>query len=334
MGSVTFLDLEDKLSDAILADARGWVLRLAEDPVAEAECTAWRAADPAHEQAWQEVSAVWEQARDLPLLTRQDWRAEVEALTQPTRRWLAPWGLAAAAAVAGIVGVSSYSARPDLKASTRVAETRKVALADGSQVTLGAKTGVEVRFDSASRRVVLDHGQAFFEVAHDRSRPFTVIAGDAEIRVTGTKFDVRRTGNDVQVSVLEGRVEVRRRGLLSILTPQQPERVLTAGLETELAPGASQFTPEEKADVKPGQWRSGRLYYSETRLGDIVADLQRYSSVPIRIEDPGVANLRLTTSFRSDQIGAFLTDLVTTTPVAQYRGSDGAVVLKTRKTRS
>ena len=321
---------QDGEADAALRDAaRHWIVAVAENPVREAECLAWRSADPAHEEAWQEADRVWRQAANLGALDRPDWRAEIDALTVPARRRPLRWAIAASVVLA-FGGTFYLRSLPDLQAETAVAETRQLALADGSQVTLSGRSGVAVHFAAGSRRVVLDHGQVFFEVAHDTARPFTVVAGGAEIRVTGTKFDVRKVGDDVRVSVLEGRVELRQRGLLPILTPTRAERVLTAGLRSELAPGAAHFARETQATIPAGDWRSGRLFYNEAPLADIVADLQRYSTVPVRIDDPAVATLKLTTSFRTGEPASFLESLPAALPVRLDRTADGTVLIEAR----
>lgn len=318
--------------DAIRATARDWILILAEEPAREPECVAWRAADPAHEAAWRDTHRVWEQAAALSALDRGDWRAEIDAYGRPPAwRRHAPWAVAASAVLA-LSGTLYVRALPDFQAETRTAETRRLALADGSQVTLAAQSGVAVRYEEGSRRVMLDHGQAFFEVAHDRARPFTVVAGDAEIRVTGTKFDVRRVGDDIRVSVLEGRVELRRKPMLPMLGSARPDRVLTAGLRSELAPGAGHFSAATLSQIPAGDWRTGRLYYSEAPLSDIIADLQRYSSVPVRIDDPAVARLRVTTSFRVNQIKPFLDNLEAILPVRQSRAANGTILIEARDT--
>lgn len=317
------------IDDATRAEAQAWILAVSEDPAREPESLVWRSADPVHEAAWREANRLWQQSAQLGLLDRPDWRAEIEDLTRPTWRKPARWLVAATVALT--LGVSLYArSLPDFRAETAIAETRKLALDDGSQVTLAAQSGVAVRFEGGSRRVVLDHGEVFFEVAHDSDRPFTVVAGDAEIRVTGTQFDVRKVGDDIRVSVLEGRVELRRKGMIPILTPDRAERVLTAGLSARLAAGAAGFTPEERAAIPAGGWRSGRLYYSDAPLSDIIADLQRYSASPVRIDDPAVARMKVTTSFRTGRTGSFIESLPASLPVRLNRLTDGTIVIEAR----
>lgn len=328
MRQIRFPGADRHSMDAICAAARDWILRLDEHPELEAECAAWRAADPAHERAWIEAVTVWEQAGALDALDRADWRAEIDALPGPSRSHLGGWAIAVAVILIAVVAILPNTGRADVEAKTHIGEIRTLRLADGSHITLGARS--EVQFVPASRRVVLDHGQAFFDVVHDHGKPFTVIAGHAEIEVTDTKFDVRKMDGNVQISVLKGRVEIRRRGLLPLLTSASPARILTTGFKTELAPDASDFSPVEKVQYPPGAWRNGRLYYSEAPLSEIIADIERYSAVPIVITSPKIARMKVTTSFRVDQIQSFLANLVATLPVTKHRTADGTILLEAR----
>jgi transmembrane sensor len=183
-----------------------------------------------------------------------------------------------------------------------------------------------VNFDADTRRVVLGGGQAFFEVAHDRNRPFTVIAGNAEISVTGTKFDVRWVGDHVQVAVLEGRVELRRRPLISQLRAEVPERVLTKGQQSELLPERG-FAPPQSVAIAPGDWRAGRFYYLDAPLSEVLADASRYSATPIRAANAEVANMRVTMSFESSDVQNLLGNLEEILPVDTQQQADGSTVI-------
>lgn len=335
MRSRSFLRLVQgpQVADSVLADAQDWILRIVEDPDAETPCALWRAADPAHQKAWDEANHVWAQSTALGSLAREDWRAEIAALSaKPSSARPALWGMAIAASLVAMIGVTTLIDRPDAQFRTAIAQTRDVALNDGSHVTLGAKSDLEIRFANDERRVVLNEGQAFFEVAHDAKRGFTVVAGDAEIHVTGTKFDVRRSAGEVHVSVLEGRVEVERHRLLPWLASARPDIVLTAGLTARLRAGARGFSAPGRDPAIAGEWRNGRFFYNEAPLGEIVSDIQRYSRVPIRIDDPTIANLRVTTSFHVNQIGPFLDNLSATLPLRQQRRQDGSIALEAQST--
>lgn len=321
------------------AEASDWVLRIAagDDPEAEQACAAWRASDPHREAAFNAAWRAWQAIGDTSIARVESWRNEAAAMrgspverlgrfarSRPVRFGV-PAALAASIAALFLVPQQAPQPAPELKVVTAVAETRTLALDDGSRVTVGARSGVDVRFAQDARRVVLTSGQAFFEVAHDPSRPFIVLAGDAEIRVTGTKFDVVRIGNDVRVSVLEGRVEVRDRSVPN----HQLEQVLIAGQRSEVQAEAG-LQPPRPTLVTPGEWRTGRLYYADAPLSEILADAARYSSVRISVADASVAQMRLTASFRTGDIERFMSDIEAALPVEAQRAPDGSIVLSQR----
>jgi len=126
--------------------------------------------------------------------------------TTPTRRTL----LAVAASVLVVaLGSAAWwqSARYPLY-STDTGERRSITLADGSTVDLNARSKLRVEFSKNERRVELLDGQALFQVAKDKNRPFIVASGEATVRAVGTQFDVYRKSGGTTVTVLEGRVAV------------------------------------------------------------------------------------------------------------------------------
>lgn len=325
-----------QLTDRIDEEAQAWVLRLMErpDPETERACRAWRMADPRHEEAFQLAGRAWDLAAATSVAVDQGWRAEAEALRAAAARprrptaWAAGIGMALAASLVAALLLPPMLAPADAHIATGTAEVRAVRLADGSRLTVGARTEIEVDYSQDSRRVRLDGGQAFFEVAHDARRPFTVVAGDVEILVTGTKFDVKRIGEEVRVSVLEGRVELRRRPALplGLLRPEKPARVLSGGLQAALDPGSG-FALPAPAKAPPGEWREGRFYYADAPLSEVLADASRYSPQPIRAADEWIAALRVTISFEADNVGRLLGNLEEILPVKARQEKGGAVTI-------
>jgi transmembrane sensor len=92
--------------------------------------------------------------------------------------------------------------------ATDIGEHRSIALSDGSTVDLNARSKLRIEFSAGERLVELLEGQALFQVAKDKSRPFIVKSGDATVRAVGTQFDVDRKATGTTVTVLEGRVVV------------------------------------------------------------------------------------------------------------------------------
>jgi transmembrane sensor len=123
----------------------------------------------------------------------------------PRRRFLAA---AASVLVLTLAGAAWWKAERYPLYATDIGERRSITLADGSTVDLNARSKIRIEFLRDERHVELLEGQALFQVAKDKTRPFIVRSGDASIRAVGTQFDVYRKVNGTTVTVLEGRVAV------------------------------------------------------------------------------------------------------------------------------
>ena len=108
-----------------------------------------------------------------------------------------------AAALLTSITINRYSTY-----TTQIGERRSITLADGSTIDLNARSGVRVKLSKAERDVELIDGQALFEVAKDKARPFIVRSGETIVRAVGTQFDVYRKKTGTTVTVVEGRVAV------------------------------------------------------------------------------------------------------------------------------
>ena len=124
-------------------------------------------------------------------------------------RFRRPFFAAAAVAFAAVVGTAVWwQAHRYPLFSTDIGERRSITLADGSTVDLNARSQLRIEFSKGERRVELLDGQALFQVAKDKQRPFIVRSGDATVRAVGTQFDVYRKDSGTTITVLEGRVAV------------------------------------------------------------------------------------------------------------------------------
>lgn len=222
------------------------------------------------------------------------------------------WMMAAAASVAAvallitaIVVLSSGIFREQSQMhATGTGQHREVRLADGSVVTLGARSAISVRFARGKRTVVLDHGTALFEVAHDKKRPFVVMAARGRATALGTVFSVRRDQDEVTVSVVDGKVQVDEGpGALASRTDNNDMRAsLRSGRTAVLVKGErvsygadGQLGAVERTDPALAiAWRSGLLAYRNEPLIRVVHDLNRYSQRPIVLGDRPTEQMRFT----------------------------------------
>ncbi len=308
-----------------LEEAAGWFMRLAQDNVSETTIDgffAWRA-HPANRAAYAEVEARMAQAEQLrndPELVRM-----TEAVLRDGRRkrgfgplgarWIAPFGLAAMALSAAVVLVLAL--RP-LTYSTEVGAQQIIRLQDGSVVRLNTDSKVQVRYGPRERQLVLERGEAYFEVAHDEARPFLVQAGDARVRALGTKFDVRRAEGGTHVTLVEGRVEVARTGRSGAWTLNPNEQITLQG----------EAPRPRRADVTQAtSWTTGRLRFLETPLASAVDEVNRYSRTKIVLEAGELAQVRINGAFETGDTAAFVSAVTELFGLTADR-SAGAIVLR------
>src|SRR3546814_2159233 len=149
--------------------------------------------------------------------------------------------------------------------ATSVGEIRRVPLADGSIAAINTASTIEVKLDDAVRHVRVEQGEAWFQVAKDKQRPFVVAAGRARVRAVGTAFSVRRRAGGADILVTEGEVEVWAAG--------------AEGHRVRLRTGSRGFVADdaaiEQASAAPSAidralaWRSGKVDLAGDRLDEI-----------------------------------------------------------------
>jgi transmembrane sensor len=210
------------------------------------------------------------------------------------------WVALAACLFAVIIGGGVYFSSHFLRVesySTAVGGLAAVPLKDGSNVTLSSATALRVRLGFRERRVDVTQGEAFFEVAKDPGRPFIVAAGVGRVTAVGTKFSVRREGDDFRLVVTEGTVRFANAATSRVL----PAGSIVHAHGSDVVVQAASLSDAESLL----SWRSGYVAFHETALADAVAEFNRYNRRKIVIGDPQIAALRLTGKFRATNIDSF-----------------------------
>ncbi len=338
-----------------------------------AEWERWLAADERHVRAFDRVAALWSAADDIRAIglpseaevandaydgslsvsawkwrmdTTSAKRSDVAPRTEPwppsgRRYWVAA-GLAACTLIGiatllgiyprelSIPGFASFH-----RIDTKAGETRKVTLADGSIVSVGGASSLWVRLTPRARTVSLGRGEAFFEVAQDAQRPFTVHAGATSVTAVGTAFNVRRAGKRVVVAVAEGVVNVDTSTFAS--PPDAPADLgsavirsarLSAGQQLSVDPAHALPVAVSVDSAAVAGWRDGRLQYLNEPLENIVSDIRRYAARDIEIADPRIAELQVTGTVFEQNLDVWLMSLETMFPVRIVREPDGKVRLQ------
>jgi transmembrane sensor len=340
-------------------------VRLQGEDLRSEELAAWEQwlSDPDNERAFNRMDRLWTAAPDLemhglPSAAEQaddrydgsqpvrDWLAgnaatEAERRTRARARWP---GLALAAMLAlvavGIVVFNPWQAatsEPSRTYLTATGEHRDLALSDGSTIVLGARSSVQVDYSDRLRSVVLLRGQAFFEVAKDPARPFTVAAGSGTITAVGTAFNVERSAERVIVTVTEGKVEVAQ---------TLPQAEAASGASQQPAPRVARLARSERivydadghwSDVERTDseaaiaWRDGRLRYRAEPLRHVLTGINRYSTREIVIVDPALGDLTFTGTVFEDRIDEWLYGLEDIFPIEVAEASISRIELRARR---
>lgn len=257
--------IEREPVDVLREEATVWVMRLQEQPGLCANVEAWKSLSPAHAAAFDEMRAL------LGVMHQP-----VRQLAERRRNRRRMVALAASVLIAVAIGVGPRDRVADLQsdAVTAAGELETLRLPDGSTVILNTDTAIAR--DENGRGVTMYRGEAYFEIAHDPQHPFVIAAGDARVRVLGTRFNVRMQDGQTIVTVDDGRVE-----LAPAHSPSEA-LLLTAGMqglvEDEQVRQQTQFDAQSAV-----AWRDRKVIFYDTPLEAVIADLNRYRRSPIFI---------------------------------------------------
>lgn len=336
--------------------AAEWIARRECDnwsEIDQVELNAWIRADTSHRVAWLRADAVWQQTVRLKSLlssaapgsvpTPEEVRlpfSEVRSerkenaisnvsLPSTTAKRVKLASVLAACLALAVVATAWYLMPRGSRYYTEIGALQTVPLTDGSRVTLNTNTELRVGVTQTERRIELEQGEAYFDVAKDPSRPFVVVAGDRRIVAVGTRFSVRRDGEEVRVMVSEGRVRVERQARYGLEAAGQTGGKAAA---TELAAGsmararAGDILVLDKTIDEVEQrlsWRVGRLSFDNTPLAEAAAEFNRYNTRKIHIDGASVGAIRVGGNFSASNVEGFLRLVASDFPVAiTQRGNE------------
>jgi len=263
----------------------------------QAELDAWLAKSDLHrvvfirlEQGWREAERIGSLGTSLmPMTLRDDYARH---------RWirrLVP--LAAAASLVAAIGMGwqeyprwAKSEVASTRYDTKIGGHKTIGLPDGSKIELNTASDVRTVVNHVAREVWLDQGEAYFEVEHDKSRPFVVHAGNRRVTVLGTKFSVRRDSDKVSVFVREGRVRMD-----DILDAEAVRSTtITAGEIAWTRGPATLVTAKSDERVENAlAWREGMLSFDQDPLSEVAAEFNRYNRQQLVVIDADAASIRI-----------------------------------------
>jgi transmembrane sensor len=206
-------------------------------------------------------------------------------------------------AITSLGGISAWYAveqRNTQTYATHVGEFHQVTLEDGSRISLNTDSEVRVRYSSNYRHVDLTRGEALFQVAKNKEKPFDVEAGSTTVRAVGTAFSVRLheagANERVDVVVSEGRIAIN---------PPSKE-TYAAGSVASVRNGRVGATIVASEDITSKlSWTTGRLMFQGEKLSAVVQELNRYNLRKLQITDPDISDLRIGGTFQATDPDGF-----------------------------
>ncbi len=318
--------------------AERWITRLHSDdcgPAERAEFERWRSASTEHASAYESAARLHQQAASLrgdPLLQAAARNARIHTARARERRasWRRGLSLAVAATlVVAVVGLGGYAwnpAQPEQRYATGVGEKRSLRLDDGSVVLLDTASAITVRYRRKQRDVVLEQGQAQFTVASQPSRPFIVHARGGTVRAVGTRFQVRADPAWVQVTLLEGKVQVN-----APVPRPGPDHSAVLVPGEQLRYGEQGQWERYATDLEVAQgWIQGELVFRNRPLGEIVGEMNRHTVVQLRLADPSLRDLPISGVFYDNNQQSLIRALERGWSLQAVQASSDEIVLQRR----
>ncbi|MGN4047895.1 FecR family protein [Pseudomonas sp. SM4] len=313
--------------DAITDAAAHWCMRLHAADCTDEERRAfeqWHAAHPLHAFEYEAMLEIWDVAEHLP-------RPEPAPVVLPGSQRSRPWRQYAVAAgvcvlalpLAAYTGWNLGWLPNSYQHFAATDAVRQVTLSDGSQLELNLNTDLTFSNYKNERRVTLKKGEAFFTVSHDLNHPFIVRAGEGQIRVTGTRFNVWLYEDQVRVNLIEGSVLVTSDATL-------PGDGLRLGPSMQARYRHGDYMPQISqtyANDTALAWRSGKLVLDNLALNEALPLINRYLNNPLMLADTSTGSIRVGGVYNIKELHNLVNSLPKVLPVYLTRNKEGNPVI-------
>ncbi|MEM8937384.1 MAG: FecR domain-containing protein [Pseudomonadota bacterium] len=337
--------------ERIQLEAASWVAQIDRGRLSSADKLAlaeWMARSPRHEAEIRRVAALWgdvDALLDAALIPTQAERPFATVVSSWIR-WRPLHFAGVIAAICFSVAAFSYSILyydANSKSvlvravhATMLGEINEFTLHDGSTVQLNTNSRIATRFSTSERFIRLERGEAHFDVSRDPNRPFVVLAGDRAVQAIGTRFIVRLDGNDLDLTVTEGRVELSHAMEVIGDHPGQSSHqsdeivgVIDAGTTARVSAQHTEILTLDAAGIdKRTAWLEEKIIFDGDSLEFVVSELSRYSDTKVIISDPEIRDVRMGGTFYIGELDAVLQALETSLGIQVEKVGDDLVYLK------
>ncbi|HEY0799849.1 MAG TPA: FecR domain-containing protein [Steroidobacteraceae bacterium] len=292
-------------------EAAHWAVRLsagALDLETQAQLDQWLDADPRHRGALLRARAAWADLDRLAALSGHrepqgpmEMSPKTNLASRSARSFANRRFFLAASISALLFGSGTWVLlRRNGTYVSKLGEVRRVTLADGSHMVLNTATEASVHFDTARREINLSAGEGLFQVVKDPKRPFIVRAGGVSVRAVGTVFTVRNDGNQVDVLVTEGVVELTDHDSGVVRRVAANERATVMDTRQVAVAKITQAQAERRL-----AWRDGMVDFDGDSLSHAVDEMNRHNDRRIFIDDQSLGSRPIVGRFRANDPDGF-----------------------------
>ena len=270
------------------------------------EIESWLDADPDRKRNFDQLKTSWDYlgwVKDLDQIDdHSQWlkfRNQVKFVSDPKPSQFGAWPIAAAISfLLAVGGWWIWSHHPNLtefRADNGISQftlpdQTKLWLRDGSELVLIG--------DWQNSRGARLTGEGYFEVTHDKSRPFVITAGMAQVRVLGTSFGLRSSTDEIQLLLVEGSVS---------FSGPEDSVIISAGSRSTYRDGI--FEISKSPNLNSLAWKTGRLEFKQTPFAQVVQDLQIFYQVTIRYDNSKLDECKLTAIFQDKSLDVVIDEI-------------------------
>lgn len=302
--------------------ASAWFARLHADNVTAGEqeqFKSWYGESQQHAKAYDKMLLLWDQleAPGKRVHARLEAEQPLPDKHSYARRLMATSALALVTLLSYQLPVHYQNWQSDYY--TAPGKQLTVVLADGSRLTLNTDTALAVNLSDKQRNIELLRGEAYFQVSHDKNRPFIVSNGVAHARAVGTAFSVKKTDEDMQVIVSEGTVEV---------SAGKADAPALVHINQQVNYQQGRVGPVMSSDIMETlAWQRGQLIFKQQPLSKVIQEVNRYRSGQIMILNSKLKQRVVSGVFDTSDPNAVVDGIKTTLKVSSASLSNQLVLL-------
>lgn len=306
----------------------------------EKQFEAWLAADEKHQQILFKMAKLWDKMSQLKRL------AKLFPVEEQKVHSMLRWQTSIAASVVLAIsvglwvigsGMNLFSDNNQMVYSfshnTSVGESRTVYLPDNTKLTLNTNSQLDVRYFDSYRLLELKKGEVHVEVAHDKDRPLSVIAGNKIIQAVGTAFNVQRNILNVELIVTDGTVII---GKINPLQPivQDILKIPEGAMKVSKGEMASLGRTENKLEKIDSRtlstslsWQQGNLIFNGETLEEALIEVSRYTLVKFIIDNDALKTIKIAGRFKTGDVSGLIKALSSNFNIHINRKTENLVVL-------